>query len=245
MPEPHAAHSGSQLIFTLVIMNLATILSIISALVTLFIVSPHHTAGWISGGQIAAAILLLPNLFLAIGCLLYSVAKLGNKEQKGQALVVLLLSCVMPVIGGYEIIYPRNKRDDDRRVARAATIADWQALGVAVNPLLREFYQKHPDKFRFIHNDDEATIDGFIDYAAEHGIGIKRGQIRDPWGDGVHFVVDHDGDFALKARGQFYGVGDQVSGIVAVGLLLDRPSRATTAYNEQWSLGNGFIPKKR
>ena len=80
-------------------------------------------------------------------------------------------------------------------------MAEWQQLGSAVNPLLRDYYRTHPAKFRFPHNDGEAEIEGFAEYASSHGIHLKEGKIVDPWGDPVHFVIDHNGERALAQRG--------------------------------------------
>jgi hypothetical protein len=225
-------------------MLIAVILSGISALVTLFIVSPEHPGDWPSEEEMIAALLFWPNLLLAVCCLFYSLSKLTDKKRRNSAIAVLLLSLVMPVRGGYEAIYPKVKRDEDRFLAHEQKIAEWRRLGATVNPLLREYCLANKAKCRFPHNDNEAEVDGFSEYVASRGIILKRGRIVDPWGDPVHFVIARDGDRALRARGSLYGIADHVSDQIAVGLILDNPSHVDTALCQQWALRNGYIPTR-
>jgi hypothetical protein len=222
--------------------NIAIVLSGVSALVTVFIVTRQHHADFPSEDEIIAFLLFLPNLFIAVCCLIYSLTKLADKQRRGRALVVLLFSLVMPIRGGYEAYYPKVKRDDDRYIAYQQKISDWRSLGTAVNPLLRKYYLANKSKCQFLHNDNEAEIEGFAEYAQSQGITLKKGKIVDPWGNPVHFVIAHDGDKALRARGSFFGIADQVSDQIAVGLILDDTSHVQTALCEQWALHNGYIP---
>jgi hypothetical protein len=148
----------------------------------------------------------------------------------------------MPMRGGYEAYYPKVKRDDDRYIAYQQKISDWRSLGTTVNPLLREYYLANKSKCQFPHNDNEADLDGFAEYAHNHGIPLKNGKIVDPWGNPVHFVIAHDGDKALRARGSFFGIADQMPNQVAVGLILEDTSQVQTALSEQWALHTGYIP---
>ena len=223
-------------------MNIATVLSGLSAAVTIFIVTREHHAGWPSGDEMLAALLFMPNLLLAVCCLFFSLFKLADKKSRGRAIVILLLSLVMPVRGGYEAYYPKVKRDDDRYMAYQQKISDWRSLGSVVNPLLREYYLANKSKCRFPHNDNEAEIDGFAEYAHSHGVALKNGKIIDPWGNPVHFVIGHDRDKALRARDSFFGIADQVPDQVAVGLILEDASHVQTALCEQWALHNGYVP---
>lgn len=222
--------------------HIAIILSCVSAVVTLFIVTREHHANWPSGDEMLAALLFIPNFLLAACCFIYSLTKLTDKQRRGRAIVILILSLVMPIRGGYEAYYPKVKRDDDRYIAHEQKIKDWRSLGATVNPLLREYYLANKSKCRFRHNDNEAELDGFSEYAGNHGIPLKNGRIIDPWGNPVHFVIAHDGDRALRARGSFFGIADHVSDQVAVGLILDNTSYVDTALCEQWALHNGYIP---
>ena len=83
--------------------------------------------------------------------------------------------------------------------------------------------------------------DGFSDYLRSAGILVAGKRVVDPRGHPVHFIVDHDRDFLLRARGKLYGVRPQVP----VGLLLDRTSRIQdSGHNDEWALKNGYIPAK-
>jgi hypothetical protein len=64
--------------------------------------------------EVFIAILFFPNLFLSLGCLVYSILKLANKQQRKKAIIVLVLSCIMPVWGSYEVLHPKWQRDEDR-----------------------------------------------------------------------------------------------------------------------------------
>jgi hypothetical protein len=125
-----------------------------------------------------------------------------------------------------------------------ARLAAWQQMGVEINPLLFDYYNVHPDRFSFPYGDDEAQIDGFAKYAQAHGVKVSHDVILDPWGDPVRYVVDHDRDMVLRARGQFYAVGYQRPDRIAVGLLLRKPERVFAGLNEQWSLEGGYLPTK-
>jgi hypothetical protein len=189
-----------------------------------------------------AALLFLPNFILAVCCLIYSLTKLTDNQRRRRAIIVLVLSLVMPIRGGYEAYYPKVKRDDDRYIAYHQKIKEWKSLGATVNPVLREYYLTNKSKCRFPHNDNEAELDGFAEYAASHGIPLKNGKIIDPWGNPVHFVIAHDGDRAFRARGSFYGIANHDFSQVAVGLILDDPSKVDTALCEHWALRNGYLP---
>ena len=194
-----------------------------------------------SASDVLIPLFYVPNLFLSLGCLIYAVAKLTNKQQRGNAFVVLALSCITPAWGTYEISNPKWQRDNRTWEAYQSKMAEWQQLGSTVNPLLREYYLANPEKFRFPHNDSEAEIEGFEEYASSHGIHLKEGKIVDPWGDPVHFVIARNGAKALEARNQFFGIADQVPDKIAVGLLLDNPGRVDSALCQQWALRNGYI----
>jgi hypothetical protein len=194
-----------------------------------------------SASDLLIVLLYFPNLFLSFCCLIYGVLKLANKQQRGKAFVVLALSCITPAWGSYEVLHPKWQRDENQWEAQQAKLAEWQQLGAAVNPLLRDYYRTHPAKFQFPHNDSEAEIEGFAEYANAHGIHLKEGRIVDPWGDPVHFVIAHNGERALAARGQSYAVADQVPDKITVGLLLDEPGRVDSALCQQWALQNGYI----
>jgi hypothetical protein len=222
--------------------NIATVLSSLSAAVTIFIVTREHHDDWPSGDEMLAALLFLPNFFLAVCCFVYSLFKLADKKRRGRAVVVLLLSLVMPIRGGYEAYYPKVKRDDDRYMAYQQKTSDWRSLGAAVNPLLREYYLANKSKCRFPHNDNEAELDGFAEYAHNHGIPLKNGKIIDPWGNPVHLVIARDGDKAFRARGSFFGFADQVPDQIAVALILEDASHVQTALCEHWALHNGYVP---
>lgn len=222
--------------------NITLILSSLSALLTFVIVSTEHHADFPSKQEIATWLLFFPNLAIAIGCFFSAISNLSNKKQRGKSTFVLLLSLVTPVRGGYEMYYPNVQRDDDRRMAHERRLDEWRNMGATINPLLREYYLTNKSNCKFPHNDNEAELDGFADYAADHGIVLKNGRIVDPWGDPVHFVIAHEGDRALRAQGQFYGIADQSPGKITVGLLLDNPSRVDTASCRQWALQNGYVP---
>jgi len=145
----------------------------------------------------------------------------------------------MPVAAAYPVIQAH------RRTLAQHRLEEWQELGATINPLLREYYDEHPERFHFSRGDDEAEIDGFSDYLRSAGILVAGKRMVDPWGHPVHFIVDHDRDFLLRARGKLYGVRPQVPGKVPVGLLLDRPSRIQdSGHNDEWALKNGYIPAK-
>lgn len=225
-------------------MRLALILSSISAGLWIWMASLGDSEPWgdaPSTRDLLAALLFLPNIFLAFCCLIYAIVKLADKQQRGKALVVLALCCVTSAWGSYEVMHPKSQRDEIQWEAQQAKLAEWQQLGSTVNPLLRDYYQTYPAKFRFPHNDCEAEIEGFAEYANDHGIHLKEGKIVDPWGDPVHFVIAHNGERALEARNQFYGVADQVPDKIVVGLLLDKPDRVDSALCQQWALQNGYI----
>ncbi len=222
--------------------KIAIVLSGVSALVTVFIVTREHHAGWPSGDEMLAGLLFLPNFFLAGFCLIYSLTKLADKQRRGRAIVILLLSLVMPIRGGYEAYYPKVKRDDDRYISYQQKIKDWKSLGAAVNPLLREYYVTNKSKCRFPNNDNEVELNGFAEYAGSHGIPLKNGKIVDPWDNPVHFVIAHDGDRAFRARGSFYGIADHDFSQTAVGLILDNSANVDTALCKQWALRNGYLP---
>jgi hypothetical protein len=225
-------------------MRLALILSSISAGLWIWMACLIDSEPWgdtPSASDLLVALLYLPNLFLAFCCLIYAIVKLADKQQRGNALVVLALSCITPAWGSYEVLHPKWQRDENQWEAQQAKLAEWQQLGSAVNPLLRDYYRTYPAKFRFPHNDGEAEIEGFVEYASGHGIRLKEDKIVDPWGDPVHFVIAHNGETALVARNQFYAVADQVPDKTAVGLLLDNPGHVDSGSCQQWAVQNGYI----
>lgn len=224
-------------------MNIALPLSFISAALTFFIVSQPHQGDFPSKGELLAFVLFWPNLLISLACLACSVSVLFDKNRsKWKALLVVCLSLVMPTRGGFEACYPKVKRDADKMAAYEAKLSEWSDLGARVNPLLREYHLANKSKCIFPHNDNEADVAGFEKFAASQGVALRNGRITDPWKDPVHFVIAHDGDRAFKACGQFYGIADQQPGIVAVGLLLGKPSNVDTALGRQWALKNGYLP---
>ena len=228
-------------------MLLSLTLSAVSALLTLFIFYPYHNGmAWVSPRDILVAVLYPLNLLLAIGCLLYSLVKLNAKSPKNElplVVITLLFSCVMPFTSGCEALYPEIKHSlEIRRYHRDKLLVKWHNLGITVNPLLRAYYRTNPARFKFPHNDDEAEVDGFADYVANQGVAIKHSQLVDPWGDPVHLVVDHNGNFFLEARGEGLGLPYDSRNRLAVGLLLDRPSRVNVWRTQQWSLDDGIFP---
>ena len=216
----------------------ALVLSSISAFVTPFIFSVRRTmGGFPSGAETIAGLAYWPNLILALSCLAYALANLRDRSRRELASLVLLLSCFMPVAAEYPVIQAH------RRTLTRERLEQWQELGATINPLLREYYDQYPDRFHFYHGDDEAEVDGFSDYLRRGGISVAGKRLVDPWGDPVHFVVDHDRDFLLRARGKSYGVRPQAPGKLPVGLLLDRPTRIQDwGHNDEWALKNGYIP---
>jgi len=225
-------------------MTIALILSLISSVLTFFIVAgmQESGSGWPSGQEILGFILFWPNLIISLVCLIYSVSKLADKKKHKMAVIVMILSCIMPLYGGYEAINPKSKREEKKYLDWENKLAEWHSIGAKINPILRDYYNLYPTRFRFPYNDNEAVIDGFSDYAEKLGIKLKRGEVVDPWGDPVHFVVSHKGDEWLKARNQEWGIYG--SEPLAVGLLLDNPNRLRSNSGEQWSMENGVLPKK-
>jgi hypothetical protein len=225
-------------------MRLALILSTISAGLWIWMACLSDSEPWgdtPSASDLLVTFLYFPNLFLSFCCFIYGIVRLANKQQRGRAFVVLALSCIAPAWGSYEVLHPKWQRNEIKWEAQQVKLAEWQQLGAAVNPLLRDYYQTYPAKFEFPRNDSEAEIGGFAEYANAHGIHLKGGKIVDPWGDPVHFAIAHNGETAFQARNQFYGIADQVPDKIAVGLLLDNPGRADSALCQQWALQNGYI----
>jgi hypothetical protein len=135
--------------------------------------------------------------------------------------------------------FPSAKRSDERTYALMKKCEEWHSLGASVNPLLREYYLANKSKCTFPHNDNEAEIEGFANFARQHGITLKKGRIVDPWGVPVHFVVAHEGDRVLRACGEIYGIADQPPDKIAVALLLGKPTTYEKISCGIWSVQNG------
>jgi hypothetical protein len=84
-------------------------------------VDPEWPGDTPSRHEVFIAILYFPNLFLSLGCLVYSIVKLTDKQQRRKAIIALVLSCIMPVWGSYEVLHPKWQRDEDRSSAVQST----------------------------------------------------------------------------------------------------------------------------
>jgi hypothetical protein len=189
---------------------------------------------------------------LKLGCNLAKVSKEQMKCMRKNigplltlAFMVMFLIC--GVCGCHPMlwsdgIYPRPRPKTAKMIALEQKIDEWQKLGARVDPLLGEYYFANKSKCKFPYNDNEAEIEGFADYAAQHGILLKKGQIVDSWGDPVHFIIAHEGDQMLRARSQSYGIYGMPSNEIILGLLLDKPSRLADPSNKKWVLQNVRIP---
>jgi hypothetical protein len=220
--------------------------SVIIGLIGLAAIGTITGSGGVAG-QFApssgAVIILLTIPFAAI-LLVAGVVFAFSSPKDFRTWIILLSTIPFNSMVLYELYYPVAQRREDRRIADEKAIQEWQSLGSAINPLLREYYQTNPNKFQFPFGDDEAKIQGFSTFLESRGISLKRGKLIDPWGEPLHFVVDHDNDSFLRARKETYGVYNQVPDKVAVALILDDPNHVQSS-NWQWAIGNGYIPKSK
>jgi hypothetical protein len=140
--------------------------------------------------------------------------------------------------------------DELSRHTHQQKLALWRSMGSIVNPVLVAYLREHPDNFVYEKGDDEATVAGFAPFLRsrltnEQSLQFDtRDRLLDPWGDPVHFVVDHDADMKLTARGQYWGCYNPKGNAHAVGLLLDKPDRVSVSGCEQWNVENGIQPRQ-
>jgi hypothetical protein len=188
-------------------------------------------------------ILSLPALFFA----LYSLFRL---PRSGVLWLILVAGCVFPAAASYEIYYPRYQREFDRtadgraaaayRKSQEVLVEQWQALGAYVNPYLRAYYRKHPERF-LSSGDDSVVVDGFAEFLlsqsdfASNRVTIVDGQIIDPWGAPVIFVLNRDSKDVLFAR-YCYLKTRRFGGIVRVALLTDPNHVTSTNKQEHWAI---------
>lgn len=85
----------------------------------------------------------------------------------------------------------------------------WFELRYRITPRLCQYYAQHPERFRYVGEDDEVEVDGFADFVAGDvlfqlktgGYQIHKGKIYDSWGEPVHFVKSRNGNGRITARG--------------------------------------------
>lgn len=90
-----------------------------------------------------------------------------------------------------------------------------------ITPRICEYYRLHPERFKATGRGEEIEIVGFPAFIKEDGyfkernlFTIRVGELRDPWGEPVHFVQDLNMDGFIEVNGERYKVQHGGSGQV-------------------------------
>ena len=108
---------------------------------------------------------------------------------------------------------------------------------------MNDYYERSPERFHFLDNGNEITIQGFVDFAAPKLSFIKVRQHNgvssfiDPWGDPIRFIQMRDSP-RLKANGiqdlVIYGSGNSAyENPHGLGIMKDKNDQALLVAGEQ------------
>jgi len=85
---------------------------------------------------------------------------------------------------------------------------DWGMQAMEITPLLIEYQNLHPDRFRYVSNDsEEVSISGFPEFAVERNKKISSRsangsiEILDPWNGPICYVMSRGDDEEIVCRG--------------------------------------------
>lgn len=184
----------------------------------------QHTPSVPSAREMNIALTFWP-VFILSGVALVDAVRRGRKSGDLTYFCVAFVFLPTIVYGAYGIYNVQRVRQDEGK--------QWKTVGIsrAINPLLVQYHELHPDRFHFGGTDDEVTVDGFSDFvrsqssALPASIEIKDGRLIDPWGRPFHLAVNRRKQVDISVCGWRY-VDQTGTGWVAATISLGADGRA-------------------
>jgi hypothetical protein len=121
---------------------------------------PSHSPAWPSGEQIAHGIIAITVLVMAFVLILVSLFALLEPKSRNTGLICIALCLPLP------ISTLRHEMSRSNRMAELIKWRDWGMQAMEITPLLIEYQNLYPDRFRYVSNDsEEVSISGFPEFA--------------------------------------------------------------------------------
>jgi hypothetical protein len=219
------------------------ILALLAAAATPVLFFPKHGVGWMSGEELLADILFWPVFIVSIILMFISAASGAFKRPFGSETAAFAVAAILPftLVGTITI----------RSIGKRLYLAEqhrrelWFHYDDVLVPHIIKYVQQHPSSVSFPFNDDRASITGLGAFLRQRvsDVPIVQDDIIDPWGNAIWIVMDHDNDMQLKFENEFYGVWNPTGNKLVVALHTKKQYSLEKAYNEQWQLDGGRIPK--
>jgi hypothetical protein len=179
---------ASSMVFAISMVSLAT--------------KPSHSPAWPSGEQIAHGIMAIAVLVVSLILIAISLAALLDSKSRNNGLICIALCLPMPVST------LRHEMCRSNRMAEHIKWRDWGMQAMEITPLLIEYQNLHPDRFRYVSNDsEEVSISGFPEFAVERNKKISSRsangsiEILDPWNGPICYVMSRGDDEEIVCRG--------------------------------------------
>lgn len=215
-------------------MTRGTIITVIVVgFASLFILTARHTAGWVSGEEVAAGLIYYPTFIASAVIILIALASLAQRQSVGAAFLCMLLCSALPFQYALE----------QYRLSKHRKWANWAAMAYRLTPLLVQYDATHPDATRYLSGgSEEVSIDGFDQFALGSDFTLAtvmvEGQRRlaTPWGEPVCYVKSRGDDETIVFRGMkaiitFGGGGDEKAWENPNGLGFARPASPDSIEN--------------
>jgi hypothetical protein len=147
-------------------------------------------------GRLVVLILLPPTAFVAVVVIGISLFGFFRPGMKGSLVGAILLCLPLPCL---LVNHWVKQSIGDPGLAKWD---QWFMLVYEVNPLLLDYHERHPEKFRYVTDSgsEEVQVDGFVEYAktriptlpVQKFDGVDR--IVDSWGKPIRYVMSRGDD---------------------------------------------------
>jgi len=145
---------------------------------------------WISPDEVFHAITFPPLSFLAFGLFIYGLVRLVTG--KGLRIYYSAVGLfALPLCSLYALDQIKAGRAESRR----EYAGDWSGKSDALAAILLDYYKLHPNRFHFVGDSEEVTVDGFLEYCesrpdfASLNCPHDSEQLLDFTGRPVHYYV--------------------------------------------------------
>ena len=135
---------------------MARVLSILTLLCCLFALGDYREPAVITGTQVIQRLIVLPMSLLAFGLVCYGLVRLPDPKFRSYYSAVAGLAMPLLILDGFHLIASAHEQKRERDVT------DWYTKANSVAAILLEYYHQHPERFHFIADSEEVTVDGFL-----------------------------------------------------------------------------------
>ncbi|MFZ4764828.1 MAG: hypothetical protein ACOYMN_07710 [Roseimicrobium sp.] len=163
---------------------------------------PSHSPAWPSGEQIAHGIMAIAVMVMALVLILVSLFAVLEPKSRNTGLICIALCLPLPI----STLCREMSRSN--RMAELIKWRDWGIQAMEITPLLIEYQNLYPDRFRYVSNDsEEVSIFGFPEFALTRNKKMSSRaangtiELLDPWNEPICFVMSRGDDEEIVCRG--------------------------------------------